>query len=66
MKLFYEEYTYDEILQQLVAKLPWGHNLLLKRNFKMKIASVNKKKLTAIKNLCIMDLDLEMEGYYGS
>lgn len=29
MRLFYEEYAYDEKWQQLVAKLPWGHNLLL-------------------------------------
>ncbi len=29
MRLFYEEYKDDEKWQQLVAKLPWGHNLLL-------------------------------------
>ena len=29
MRLFYEEYADDEKWQQLVAKLPWGHNLLL-------------------------------------
>ena len=29
MRLFYEEYVDDEKRQQLVAKLPWGHNLLL-------------------------------------
>lgn len=29
MKLFYQEYRDDPIWQQLVAKLPWGHNLLL-------------------------------------
>ena len=29
MRLFYEEYADDENWQQLVAKLPWGHNLLL-------------------------------------
>lgn len=29
MRLFYEEYYDDEKWQQLVAKLPWGHNLLL-------------------------------------
>lgn len=27
MRLFYEEYADDEKWQQLVAKLPWGHNL---------------------------------------
>jgi hypothetical protein len=29
MSLFYEEYADDEKWQQLVAKLPCGHNLLL-------------------------------------
>lgn len=29
MRLFYEEYADDEKWQQLVAKLPWEHNLLL-------------------------------------
>ena len=29
MKLFYEEYKDDEKWQQAVAKLPWGHNILL-------------------------------------
>lgn len=36
MKLFYEEYKDDENWQQLVAKLPWGHNLLLIEKFKDK------------------------------
>lgn len=36
MKLFYEEYNEDENWQQLVAKLPWGHNLLLIEKFKDK------------------------------
>ena len=36
MKLFYEEYRDDENLQQLVANLPWGHNLLLMEKFKDK------------------------------
>ncbi len=29
MKTFYNEYKNDELVQQLVAQLPWGHNLLL-------------------------------------
>ena len=29
MKKFYNEYKNDELVQQLVAQLPWGHNLLL-------------------------------------
>ena len=36
MKLFYLEYRNDEIWQQLVAKLPWGHNLLLIQKIKNK------------------------------
>lgn len=34
MKLFYLEYKNDEIWQQIVAKLPWGHNLLLIQKIK--------------------------------
>jgi len=36
MKLFYDEYKDDEKWQQLVAKLTWGHNLLLIEKFKDK------------------------------
>ena len=36
MRLFYEEYADDKIWQQLVAKLPWGHNLLLIEKIKDK------------------------------
>lgn len=36
MRLFYEEYNDDEKWQQLVAKLPWGHNLLLIEKIKDK------------------------------
>ncbi len=36
MKLFYLEYKDDEIWQQVVAKLPWGHNLLLIQKVKNK------------------------------
>ena len=36
MRLFYEEYVDDEKWQQLVAKLPWGHNLLLIEKIKDK------------------------------
>lgn len=37
MRLFYEEYKDDENWQQLVAKLPWGHNLLLIEKLKDKV-----------------------------
>jgi len=36
MKLFYQDYKDDENWQQLVAKLPWGHNLLLIEKIKDK------------------------------
>jgi len=36
MKKFYEEYKDDELLQQLVAKVPWGHNLALIEKIKDK------------------------------
>lgn len=34
MKLFYEEYKEHPNLQQVVANLPWGHNLLLMQKIK--------------------------------
>ncbi len=34
MRAFYEEYSSDKKWQQLVAKLPWGHNLLLMEKIK--------------------------------
>ena len=43
MKLFYDEYKDDENWQQLVAKLPWGHNLLLIEKLKDK----NTRKIYA-------------------
>ena len=36
MKKFYEEYKDDVLLQQLVAKVPWGHNLALIEKIKDK------------------------------
>ena len=29
MKKFYSEYKDDELVQQLVAQVPWGHNIVL-------------------------------------
>ena len=29
IKKFYNEYKDDEVVQQLVAQLPWGHNIVL-------------------------------------
>ena len=36
MRLFYEQNVEDEKWQQLVAQLPWGHNLLLIEKIKDK------------------------------
>lgn len=43
MKLFYNEYKSDENWQQLVAKLPWGHNILLME----KIKDINIREIYA-------------------
>jgi predicted nuclease of restriction endonuclease-like (RecB) superfamily len=29
MRRFYERYQHNEFLRQLVAEIPWGHNLLI-------------------------------------
>lgn len=34
MKMFYETYRTKQILQQLVAELPWGHNLVILNKIK--------------------------------
>ena len=34
MKLFYNEYKEDKKWPQLVANLPWGHNILLMEKIK--------------------------------
>ena len=36
MKKFYIEYKEDRKVQQLVAQLPWGHNILLMEKIKNK------------------------------
>ena len=40
MRRFYAEYNDDQILQQLVAEIPWGHNLLIMN----KIQSRNERR----------------------
>jgi len=40
MRRFYEEYKNKPFLQQLVAEIPWGHNLLIME----KISSVNERE----------------------
>lgn len=36
MKKFYLEYKDDEVVQQLVAQVPWGHNIVLMDKIKDK------------------------------
>ena len=36
MKKFYTEYKDDEVMQQLVAQVPWGHNVVLMDKVKNK------------------------------
>ena len=42
MKKFYAEYKDDELVQHLVAQVPWGHNVVLMdkiSNFENRLAS---------------------------
>ena len=43
MKKFYLEYKNDELVQQLVAQVPWGHNIVLMT----KIDDINVRKIYA-------------------
>lgn len=36
MKKFYTEYNDDKVMQQLVAQVPWGHNVVLMDKVKIK------------------------------
>lgn len=45
MRLFYEEYADDENWQQLVSKLPWGHNLLLIEKLRIKMCEKFMQKM---------------------
>lgn len=48
MKKFYIEYKEDEKVQQVVAQLPWGHNVVLIE--KIKDINIRKKYIEAIIN----------------
>ena len=41
MKKFYREYKDDELVQQLVAQIPWGHNIVLMT----KLKDINIRKI---------------------
>ena len=61
MRLFYEEYADDENWQQLVAKLPWGHNLLLIE----KIKAENAIKNGWSRNVLALQIDSEFHKRIG-
>ena len=69
MRLFYEEYADDENWQQLVAKLPWGHNLLLIEKIKdkniRKIYAENAIKNGWSRNVLALQIDSEFHKRIG-
>ena len=69
MRSFYEEYADDENWQQLVAKLPWGHNLLLIEKIKdkniRKIYAENAIKNGWSRNVLALQIDSEFHKRIG-
>ena len=70
MRLFYEEYATDEKWQQLVAKLPWGHNLLLIEKIKdkdiRKIYAKNTIQNGWSRNVLAMQIESEFHKIIGN
>ena len=70
MRLFYEEYADDEKWQQLVAKLPWGHNLLLIEKIKdkdiRKIYAENTIKNGWSRNVLSIQIETEFHKRIGN
>lgn len=70
MRLFYEEYANDEKWQQLVAKLPWGHNLLLMEKIKdkdiRKIYAENTIKNGWSRNMLSVQIETEFHKRIGN
>ena len=70
MRLFYEEYKDDEIWQQLVAKLPWGHNLLLIEKIKdksiRKVYAENAIKNGWSRNVLSLQIDSDFHKRIGN
>ena len=70
MRLFYEEYADDEKWQQLVAKLPWGHNLLLIEKIKdkdiRKIYAENTIKNGWSRNVLAIQIETEFYKRIGN
>ena len=70
MRLFYEEYKDDEIWQQLVAKLHWGHNLLLIEKIKdksiRKVYAENAIKNGWSRNVLSLQIDSDFHKRIGN
>ena len=70
MRLFYDEYANDEKWQQLVAKLPWGHNLLLMEKIKdkdiRKIYAENTIKNGWSRNMLSVQIETEFHKRIGN
>ena len=64
MKAFYLEYKDDEVVQQLVAQLPWGHNLLLMSTLKDKNERMLYAKATIENGWSRNTLKLQIESKY--
>ena len=70
MRMFYEEYANDVKWQQLVAKLPWGHNLLLIEKIKdkeiRKIYAENTIKNGWSRNILSIQIETEFHNRIGN
>lgn len=70
MRMFYEEYANDEKWQQLVAKLPWGHNLLLIEKIKdkkiRKVYAENTIRYGWSRNILSVQIETEFHERSGN
>ena len=70
LTLLYEEYADDEIWQQAVAKLPWGHNLLLIEKIKdksiRKVYAENAIKNGWSRNVLSLQIDSDFHKRIGN
>lgn len=64
MKKFYLEYKDNEKVQQLVAQLPWGHNILLMEKIKDKNERMIYAKATMENGWSRNILDMQIESNY--
>ena len=64
MKTFYLEYKDNKVVQQLVAQLPWGHNLLLMQKIKDKNVRVIYAKATIENGWSRNVLDFQIKTEY--